>query len=69
MALIKNPDPLTYKSIKKRIKANNGYCLNKPKNSRDNKCPCKDFSEHGICECGLYIDIPDELLGGEDQDV
>ena len=43
MALIKNPDPATFKAIKKRIKANNGYCLNKPKGDRANKCPCKDF--------------------------
>lgn len=52
---IENPVTEFVKGLKKRIKANSGYCLNKPKGSKDNKCPCRDFKETGNCECGLYI--------------
>ena len=52
---IENPVTEFVKGLKKRIKANSGYCLNKPKGSKDNKCPCLDFKETGNCECGLYI--------------
>lgn len=58
--LIKNPDTEFVKNLKKRIKDNSKYCLNKPKGNPDNKCPCKDFRENGICDCGMYINVPDE---------
>lgn len=52
-----NPDDNFVKNLKKRIKSNNKYCLNKPKGDQDNKCPCKDFRENGNCECGMYFKI------------
>ena len=58
---IKNPVPEFAQGIKKRIKANSGYCLNKPKGSKDNKCPCKEFKDLGVCECGLYIRDPNYI--------
>jgi ferredoxin-thioredoxin reductase catalytic subunit len=59
MRTIKNPDTTFRKLIEKRIKANNGYCLSKPKGIKENKCPCRVFRETGICDCDLYINIPD----------
>ena len=52
---IENPVNEFVKGLKKRIKANSGYCLNKPKGIKDNKCPCKEFRETGNCDCGMYI--------------
>ena len=49
-----NPDTLFVKELKKRIKGNGKYCLNKPKGDPDNKCPCREMREDGRCECGLY---------------
>lgn len=53
--IIKNPDEDFLKSLKKRLKANNGYCLNQPEKIPDNKCPCKYHRETGDCLCGLWI--------------
>ena len=50
-----NPVTEFVRGLKKRIKSNSGYCLNKPKGIKDNKCPCREFKESGNCECGLYI--------------
>lgn len=52
---IVNPVTEFTKGLKKRIKSNGGYCLNKPKGNKDNKCPCREFRETGACECGMYI--------------
>lgn len=41
MAEILNPDEEFVRNLKKRIKSNGGYCLNKEKNTKDNKCPCQ----------------------------
>ena len=65
MAIVKNPNTEFRKGLKKRFKSNGGYCLNKEKGNKDNKCPCKEFKETGECECGMYVTIPDELLGEE----
>lgn len=53
--MIKNPDTLFVKGQAKRIKQNNGFCPCKLEKIPDNKCPCKDFREHGDCCCGLYV--------------
>ena len=50
-----NPDDAFAKGQKKRIKSNGGYCLNKDKSTKKNKCPCSVFEDTGECECGLYI--------------
>lgn len=52
-----NPDDNFVKNLKKRIKNNNKYCLNKEKGNQDNKCPCKEFRENGNCECGMYFKV------------
>lgn len=50
-----NPDDEFVHNLKKRIKDNSGYCLNKAKGVSENKCPCQAFRETGECDCGLYI--------------
>ena len=60
-----NPDDTFAKGLRKRIKQNNGYCLNKPKGVADNKCPCKTFRETGSCDCGLYIKDPTYIIADE----
>lgn len=60
----KNPDSSFCKGMKKRLKANNGYCPNSDTKTADDKCPCKDFREnkkpYEFCFCGLYQKLPDE---------
>lgn len=62
-----NPDDVFVKSLKKRIKQNNGYCLNKPDKSPDTKCPCKEFRDEGECACGLYFKDPTYIIAPETQ--
>lgn len=59
-----NPDDTFVKGLKKRIKQNNGYCLNKDK-APENKCPCTAFRENGECDCGLYIKDPTYIIADE----
>ena len=60
-----NPDDYFVKGLRKRIKQNNGYCLNKPKGEPDNKCPCKAFRATGECECGLYFKDPTYIIADD----
>lgn len=50
--VIKNPDEVFYRNLKRRIKQNNGYCPNKLPRVPENKCPCKAFQEGKGCDCG-----------------
>lgn len=52
-----NPDTDYVHEIRKKIKANNGYCPCQLVKTPDTKCPCKAFreQEYGMCDCGLYI--------------
>lgn len=56
--VIKNQDKEYVKDLKKRIKANNGYCPCQQEKTADTKCPCKIFKETSECCCGLYIKVP-----------
>ena len=56
--VFKNPDSTFIKALKKRLKANNGFCPNQMERSPDTKCPCKEFRESQECRCGMYIKIP-----------
>jgi len=60
-----NPDDVFVKGLKKRIKQNNGYCLNKFDRNPDTKCPCSEFRETGCCICGLYIQDPTYIIAPE----
>lgn len=59
--VVVNPDEDFAKSIKKKIKKNNGHCACAIAFNPDNKCMCKEFREQieqgklGGCDCGLYI--------------
>ena len=59
--VMENPDRAFVKGLKKRIKANSGYCPNCPK-TEDWRCPCKAFRElkEGWCEEALYYKQPEE---------
>lgn len=56
-----NPDDEFVKNLKKRIKANSKYCINKEKGNPDNRCPCKQFQNTGECACGMYIQDPNSV--------
>ena len=58
MQVIKNPDKDFVKELKRRIKANNGYCPNQLDRNPDTKCPCKYHEDTGECICGLWIRVP-----------
>ena len=60
-----NPDDIFVKGLRKRIKQNNGYCLNKRERIPDNKCPCKEFRESGSCDCGMYIKDPTYIIADD----
>lgn len=61
MNVIKNPDTEFVADMKKRIKANNGYCPCRLEHIPETKCMCKEFREQvknnipGSCHCGLYV--------------
>ena len=50
-----NPDETMVRQIRKNIKKRNGFCLNKEEKNADTKCPCRQYREHGDCDCGLYV--------------
>lgn len=64
MSIKLNPDQEYVAEVKKRIKANGGYCPCALIKSADTKCMCKDFREadEGVCDCGLYIKEKDEVV-------
>lgn len=53
------------KSIRQKLKENDGYCPCSLLRNEDTKCMCKEFREmeQGECHCGLYIKIDDSLEG------
>ena len=57
MRITKIDDPEYCKIMKKKLKANGGYCPSEIKRTPDTKCPCKAFREQegeGFCGCGYY---------------
>lgn len=52
-----NEDIELVKSIRKKLKENDGYCPCSLLKNDDTKCMCKEFREMktGECHCGLYI--------------
>lgn len=61
MAIKQNPDKEYADEVKRKLKANGGYCPCSLTKSADTKCMCKDFreTEEGMCHCGLYIKTKD----------
>ena len=59
-----NPDKEYVREVRKKLKANNGYCPCAITKTEDTKCMCREFREmkSGVCSCGLYIkeDDPDD---------
>ena len=57
MNIRKTDDAEYAKYMKKKLKANSGYCPNELEKTPDTKCPCKAFREQtaeGYCGCGYY---------------
>ena len=57
MKIIENPDKKIVKEIRKKLKANGGYCPCSLFQDKEHKCMCKGFREQttpGYCHCGLY---------------
>lgn len=61
MTIKQNPDKEYADKVKRKLKANGGYCPCSLIKSADTKCMCKDFreTEEGMCHCGLYIKTKD----------
>lgn len=57
MRITVNPDKKYADEIKRKLKANGGYCPCNLIKNEDTKCMCKEFREmeSGMCHCGLYI--------------
>lgn len=64
MYTTKIDDPEYCKIMKKKLKANGGYCPNEVPHTPDTKCPCKAFRDQdyeGFCGCGyLYKHIEED---------
>lgn len=62
MKIRQNPDKEYAADVKKRLKANGGYCPCRLIKNADTKCMCKEFREQesGMCHCGLYIKVNEE---------
>ena len=61
MKITTNPDKELVKTIREKLKANDGYCPCRLVKNEDTKCICKEFlaQEEGECHCGLYIKTKD----------
>lgn len=61
MKITINPDKELVKTIREKLKANDGYCPCRLVKNEDTKCICKEFLEQveGECHCGLYIKTKD----------
>ena len=57
MIIKQNPDKEYTNEVRKKLKANSGYCPCRLEKTPDTKCMCKEFreQEEGMCHCGLYI--------------
>lgn len=58
-----NPDDKVVDGILAALNRKNGFCPCGGTGSQF-KCPCQIMREHGICKCGLYLNIPDRQIGG-----
>jgi len=56
---ILNPDPTYVKTLRRKIRDNNGFCPNQLGKTQDTKCPCKAFQHEGYCACGMHVPAAD----------
>ena len=55
-----NSDKELVKSIRQKLKDNDGYCPCRLTRTPETTCMCKEFlesTENGLCHCGLYEKI------------
>lgn len=61
MKITQNPDVEYAEEIRKKVKANGGYCPSQIEKNKNTKCKCRDFRTQvsngiaGLCYCGLYM--------------
>lgn len=58
-----NTDDRKVDGILGALNRRNGYCPCGG-NGEQFKCPCVNMRTHGICKCGLFLNIPDRKIGG-----
>ena len=57
MKITLNPDTEFVKTMREKLKENQGYCPCKMIKTDDTECMCKEFREQkisGYCHCNLY---------------
>lgn len=60
MRITVNSDTELVKTIREKLKANDGYCPCRLTKTPDTRCMCKEFleqNEPGECHCGLYVKV------------
>ncbi len=60
MRITVNSDIELVKTIREKLKANDGYCPCRLTKTPDTRCMCKEFleqNEPGECHCGLYVKV------------
>lgn len=60
MRITVNSDMELVKTIREKLKENDGYCPCRVTKTPDTKCMCKEFLEQagpGECHCGLYVKV------------
>lgn len=60
MRITVSSDTELVKTIREKLKANDGYCPCRLTKTPETKCMCKEFleqAEPGECHCGLYVKI------------
>ena len=52
-----NPDDKVVNAILERVALNDGECpcVNPGTTHEDRTCPCREYREHGVCHCNLYV--------------
>ena len=47
---------------------NGGFCPCQPTHDRDTMCPCLNYRKNGKCICGLFVEVPQEVVRNDDKD-
>lgn len=60
MKIVVSSDIELVKSIREKLKENDGFCPCRLTKTPETKCMCKEFLEQetpGECHCGLYLKV------------
>ena len=42
-----------------------GFCPCQVTKDRDTMCPCKNYRQNGVCVCGLFVKVPQEVVSND----